>query len=228
MAHDPDREEANFFLRIFAMGLTPKPPALTPTTLDESVGFLGEHVLDHHDRPAPPFEPRDRLLADDRYWAAKRLNAISPNVLADAIQAGELNDLATNWLFQVLNLRRAELIAAGYDATTPCEVLSLRPASGDAPAELVLANLAIESKFVRGDEVEYQVSFIDLEAEPIAEPTTLGASGSIVSVPLSGLSEQPYVVVRVLALRAGKPLPRAFEAHLVPDGHTFRLLGVRH
>jgi hypothetical protein len=36
------------------------------------------------------------------------------------------------------------------------------------------------------------------------------------------------LVVEVLALRNGQPLPRAFEAHLKPGGGSFRLLAVRH
>src|SRR5205814_2218112 len=58
---DADREDSNFFLRLFSFGLSPKPAAYPPDTPWPSVGLFDETVAVDAYAPSPPFEPIDRL-----------------------------------------------------------------------------------------------------------------------------------------------------------------------
>ncbi|MBW2453939.1 MAG: hypothetical protein JRI68_05500 [Deltaproteobacteria bacterium] len=226
---DPDRQDSNFFLRAFSLGLSPKPPPVQPDKLAPSVGMMNEIVLEDHADPSPPFEPLDYLLPGDAYWAAKRVAAVDRNAIAAAIQAAKLEPLAENWLFQILMLRRDKVIAEGFAQTTPCEVVTIEPAQDERPARLVLANLAVQEGVQDAAAIQYWVDYFDAEGDTITATRSLLSPGAILDVPLpKGLSSSDYLIVRVGALRGSATPPRAFEAHLKPTGTTFRLLGVRH
>lgn len=235
-ASDADREHKTFFFRVFGMGLSPIPSAVRPITLFPSVGLFDENILAKHERPSPPFEPRDRLLPSDEYWAAKRLAALPETVIADAILAAKLGDHAQNWLFQVLQLRRAKIVARAFDHTTPCEVVHVAPPDKAGPARLVLANLAVRYGFMRGEELDYRVVFVDDQGDTLlslsqSSQASRPSSGSraIVEVPLPvELSRHDYVVARITAVRRGRALPRALDVHLRAAGRAFRVLAVRH
>jgi hypothetical protein len=227
-AQDADRQDSNFFLKLFSMGLSPKPPGLPPVTPWPSVGLIAPTLaVDQYD-VAPPFEPFDRLQPADAYWAAKRIAALPHFTLALAIMAGQLDPPAQNWLLQVLHLRRGQVIAWGYDRTTPLEVVTLRAGSAGADA-LLLADLAIVSRVMAASRSRYLVRYLDSEAHPLAPETTVRPDGAHVVVPLpAALGERDYVVVQVQGYRDDQPLPRPFEAHLRPRTGRFRLAGVRH
>ncbi|RLB54725.1 MAG: hypothetical protein DRI90_20000 [Deltaproteobacteria bacterium] len=226
---DPDREDSNFFLRVFSLGLSPKPPAVQPDKLDPAVGMMNERVLKDHYDPSPPFEPRDHLLPGDAYWAAKRIAAVDRTAIAAAIQAAKLEPLAENWLFQVLMLRRDKVIAKGFNQTTPCEVITIEPPVDKRGARLVLANLAVEKGVHSAAAIEYQISYLASDGEPVAKSRRKLSPGPIVTVPLpAGLSAHDYLVVRVVAQLGTDERPPAFEVHLKSQADTFRLLGVRH
>ncbi len=226
---DPDREDSNFFLRAFSLGLSPKPPAVQPEKADPSVGMMNEIVLDDHSDPSPPFEPLDYQRPGDAYWAAKRIAAIDRAAIAEAIQSAKLEPLAENWLFQILMLRRDRVIAEGFSQTTPCEVVTIEPARGQRPARLVLANLAVQEGVQSAAAIQYWVDYFADDGDVIGSTRSLVSSGAILEVPLpKELAKEDYLVVRIGALRGSATPPRAFEAHLKPTGETFRLLGVRH
>ncbi|HZO14547.1 MAG TPA: hypothetical protein VFB62_14840, partial [Polyangiaceae bacterium] len=178
----------------------------------------------------PPFLPRDRQMAADVYWAAKRLAALPVGTIAEAIAAGELEAGAQHWLYQALHLRRASIIARGFDVTTPCEAVTLLPRTGKAPARLLLVDLAVDEGFIRHRKIRYRVRYYDAAGREISDERRVKPRGANVVVPLpSPLASHEYVVVRVLALRNQVALPRPFEIHLKPTARgAFRLLAVRH
>ena len=84
--NDPDREDRNFFLRLFSLGLSPKPPGIMPKTQWPSVGMFHTRVLPEEFEPSPPFEPIDRLQPGDLYWIAKRIAAVPVSTIAQALE----------------------------------------------------------------------------------------------------------------------------------------------
>jgi hypothetical protein len=226
---DADREEPNFYMRLFSMGLSPKPIATEPVTAFPSVGLFNAVILQRHRKPSPPYEPADYTLPADTYWAGKRLASLTIDSIAQSIAAAHLGDAAQNWVFQVLHVRRAKLIAEAFDATTPLELMTVSPPTPEQPARLVLLNLAIQSGFVDAEELDYRVTFHDEQGNVLLSLSQDWAAGAVVTIPLRAeLAEHDYVVARVRGLRKERALPRAFEAHLMPAGRSFEVVGIRH
>ena len=227
-ANDPDRESGGFAFRLFSLGLSPKPPAIVPPTPWESVGLLHENVQPGRYRLSPPFEPTDRLTPGDAHWIGKRIAAVPLTAIADALAAGKLQPAPTNWLFQVLHLRRAAVAAWAYDRVTPLELVMLRSETGGR-ANLVLADLALVAGFTSEERRSYDVSFHDHRGERIAQPRRLRANRSLVAVILpKALREHAYVVVRIRGRSGTGALPRSFELHLLSSAEGYRVIGIRH
>ncbi len=227
-ANDPDRQDSNFFLRVFSMGLSPKAPSIMPQTRWPSVGLITERLLPAEHDTSPPFEPFDRMSASDVYWATKRIAAIPHASIARAIMAARIKAKPQNWLLQVLHMRRAAVIAYGYDRVTPLEVVTIKPPAREQPAFVELADLAITAGVMKASKTSYQVRYLASDGDELGS-IALPARGAVLSVPLPvKLRAHDYVVVQVTGKRSKTRLPRAFEVHLKPSGKTFRLLGVRH
>lgn len=226
-AANEDREQANFFLRLSSLGLSPKPPAIMPETPWPSVGWFNPQIDPATLEPSPPFEPIDRLQPGDLYWIAKRIGAVPHGTVAEAITAAKLDPGPTNWLLQVLHLRRAAIVAWGYDRTTPCEVVSLDQQHDSA--YLVLKDLAVEHGFVEPSERSYEVTFFGADGDEIAGGLELNATSANVRVPLPRvITEVPYSIARVLAKRDGNALPRTVDIHFRPSVEGLRIAGLRH
>ena len=227
-AQDPDREYSNFFLRLFSMGLSPKPPPTMPQTLFDSVGFLSENVDEDHYAPSPPFEPRDYMQPADAYWAAKRIAKVPQQAIADAIVAADLDPLAGNWLFQVLNLRRASVIAKGYGQTTPCELVTLEH-EDDGDVVVIVADLAVSNGFVKAWQSSYDVQLLDDAGDRVAPDRTLVSPSSLLRIPIAKqVLDRDYLVLRLHGRRRNNPLPNAYEVHFIPDNGRLRLVGTTH
>ena len=227
-ANDPDRQDSNFFLRVFSMGLSPKAPSIMPQTRWPSVGLITERLLPAEHDTSPPFEPFDRMSAADVYWATKRIAAIPQSSIARAIMAARLEPDAQNWLLQILHMRRAAVVAYGYDRVTPLEVVTIKPRGAERPAFVELADLAITAGVMKASKTSYQVRFLASDGDLLGT-SSLPARGEVLSVHLPArLHALDYVVVEVTGKRNTTTLPRACQIHLKPVGDTFRLLGVRH
>jgi hypothetical protein len=226
-AEDPDREDSNFFLRVFSLGLSPKAPGVLPRTVWPSVGLFHERLLPAKFSSSPPFEPMDRLQPGDLYWIAKRIASVPMDTIVKALEDAELEPGPVNYIFQVLHLRRAAIVAWGYDRTTPCELLSIEKKAGRRV--LVLADLAIETGFVEADERSYTIGFYDSNGDEISNAFNVQASSSIVRIPLpEGLDQHPYVVARILARRDDHPMARPFDVHLRRGKGNLQVVGLRH
>jgi hypothetical protein len=226
-ARDPDREDANFFLRLWSLGLSPKMPGILPTTEWPSIGLFSSRLVPADYEPSPPFEPIDRLQPGDLYWISKRMAAVPRATLAQAIWSAQLEPAPENYLFQVLHRRRATVAAWGYDQTTPCEVLGLD--HDDESWALSLHDLAIAHRFITADERSYTLSFYDAEGTTIHPPITTPASSDTTRLALpTALLDHGYSVVRVLGERGGKPLSRALDVHFRSNDGKLRIAGLRH
>jgi hypothetical protein len=224
-ARNEDREETSFFLRLFSLGLSPKPAAFEPAPPFASVGLLDEHLVPEFHQIGPPFEPFDRLQPADTYWMAKRIAALPLGAIGEAIIAGGLEPAAQHWLYQVLELRRAAVIAWAFDLVTPCDPVAVEPNA------LVLGDLALATSVSPAAERDYVVRYLGDDGGAVADEIVLRPERGqpIVRVPLpDALGSADYVVVEVLARRAERALPRPMQVHLLPRSGVFRLVGVRH
>jgi hypothetical protein len=228
-ARNPDRQDSNFFLRMFSLGLSPKPPAVEPETAFPSVGLMSEVLLPDEWSLSPPFEPTDRILAGDAYWIARRLASVDAKTLAHAVEAGKLDPKPRHWLRKRLESRRRALVARGYERTTPCEVSKLAEATEKTPAHLRLLDRAVFQGFTPTSQRSYRVRIIDDHGEPLQPDRGVAATGAFLRVVLpETLLEEEYFVVQVFASFGERELPEPLEVHVRRDRGVFRLVGVRH
>jgi hypothetical protein len=227
-AEDPDREGGGFAFRLFSLGLSPKPPGIMPQTPWESVGLFHENVQPQRYRLSPPFEPTDRLTPGDAHWIGKRVAGVPLTAIADALGAGKLQPAPTNWLFQLLHLRRAAIAAWAYDQVTPLELVMLR-SEDEGRASLVLADLALVAGVADAARRRYDVSFHDEHGQTIAPSRQLEPRRSLLAVVFpKALRDHPYVVVRIRGRSGEGALPRSFEIHLLSSDDGYRVIGIRH
>jgi hypothetical protein len=189
-----------------------------------SIGAYDERLSPATFRTSPPFEPMDRLLPADAYWAAKRLAEIPPRVIDHALDAAWISDpSARARLAEVIQARRIQLVRWGFDQVTACEVERVEQARAGRPAAVVLRDEAA----LRGLSASsgYRVELIDEQGRGLAKPATMAPHGPLFGVEIP-LWAPAYVVVRVTAERAAKV--RAFEAHLARRGQAWRVVGVVH
>lgn len=169
-----------------------------------------------------PYEPVDRLLPSDGYWIAKRLAKIPSELIQGSVGAARFSDpeLARHVL-RALEARRRTLVGYWFSQVTPCELEAL---SGRT---LVLADQALREGVESSSSTHYDVQFLGDDGKALSPPRRLPPTLDEVEIQLPEL-ERRYVVVRVTAVRRGKPAPRAAELHLVSDGGALRMVGIRH
>jgi hypothetical protein len=171
-----------------------------------------------------PWEPVDRLLADDGYWAAKRILRIPQPIIREAIRLANLpEEGVASHIERVLEVRRQLLAKSWFARVTPCELVTLQGAN------LVLRDEAVAWDFERASESRYVVRFFDQNGEEVAEPRYRKGKGAELrlKIPAQAL-DHTYVVVSVKAVRNGIPAPRVCETHLVVKSRVPHVVGMRH
>ncbi|MEM9691936.1 MAG: hypothetical protein AAGA56_05295 [Myxococcota bacterium] len=221
-ANDPDRQASNFFFRLFSMGLSPKPPSVVPETDFPEVGLLLDSFTPKRFQPQPPFEPFDRILPDDEYWFSKTLARLRKKTVVDIVRAAGLRDEVTAYIIEVLERRRAIVVADGLGRTSPLEVAALTA----KPDGLVFGDLGIEHGFVPREERSYRVRFLDAAGDELRR-LVLPAAGRYTSLSLRGLDED-YVVVDVRARRKGIGYHRSAVFHLRRRDGRLQHVGTTH
>lgn len=189
-----------------------------------SLAVLSPRV-DPEANPARPWEPFDRLQAPDGYWATKRLLSVSLARITSAVAAGHVDDRAVaTRLVKTLVTRRRELAAYWMKKVTPCEVAAV------VGRRLVIEDRALQAGVARAARSRYAIVVLSDAGTPLARlaPRPTARGRFLVDVPGSLLVRRGYLVVRVTAVRDGKPLPRAFEVHVVPAKRGLRVIGIRH
>jgi hypothetical protein len=196
-------------------------------TICASIGLFSPRVVVGDYSPSPPFEPIDRLQPGDLYWIAKRIAAVPLATIAQAVTAADIDPGPVNWLFQTLHVRRAAVVAYGYDQTTPCELVTLERHKGRV--HVVLADLALQQRFVPPAQRSYELTFFDAEGNEIAPASTVQAKSSIVRLRLpEALADRDYSVMRVWGQRRGVALPRPLDIHFRPGPDGLSVIGMRH
>jgi hypothetical protein len=94
---------------------------------------------------------------------------------------------------------------------------------------LVLRDEAVAWDFESAATTRYVVRYLDDQGEEIADPRYRKGKADELRVKIPDMAlDRRYVVVRVTAVRNGKPAPRACEVHLVVKSHVPRVVGMRH
>src|SRR5262249_54339076 len=119
---DADLGQRNAWVTLGTLGLYA--PRVQPTQDRwRSLGAYDAKVEEHPSQTSPPFEPMDRLLPADGYWAAKRIVAVPAAVIDAALDAARLSDASARARLRELILaRRLAVAARAFAAVTPCEV----------------------------------------------------------------------------------------------------------
>jgi hypothetical protein len=214
------------FIRLLTLGLFPNPRP-TPTQVDiKAIGEFPEDVDPAAFAPPLPYEPADRLLGPDGYWAAKRLLSLSSTHLALAIAAGNFSDPRAQHAMQVaLEARQKKVARYWFGRVTPIELLSL------ARTNLALRDEAVQNGLAPPNVTDYRVDFLTSEGDRAEEALVLHPQGSVLEVALPERAitvGRDYLIVKVTARRSGRALPRAFELHLKLGAEQPTVLGVRH
>ena len=116
--------------RFFTLGLAPNPGPQPTQIVIPSLGGLDGNVDPATFAPALPYEPANRLLPEDGYWAAKRIAAFTRAYIALSIDAGKLSDRRTQQAIQTaLERRRIKILSYWFGVTTPIELVSVSGAT---------------------------------------------------------------------------------------------------
>ncbi len=207
---------------LYTLGFAPDPPVTHAQREHPGLGAIDDMVDPKRWSPSLPYEPVDRILPADGYWAARRLLEMSDAALADAVAGGELSDpRAARTLLSILKARRESVARMWFGTVTPLR------ATDSNPGGLVLHNDAARHGFEDASTWEYTVEYLDHDGAEVAHRHAarpgspcfeLGYPDGILPARID------YLVVRVTGRSLGIERPRAAEFHLVRG----RLVGVRH
>jgi hypothetical protein len=214
------------FIRLITLGLYPN-PAPQPTQSDiPAVGELDPDVDPSAFAPPLPYEPADRLLGPDGYWAAKRMVELSSSHIALAIDAGRISDPRAQRAIQAaLEARRTKVMTYWFGRVTPLEVVSA------AGTKLVVRDEAVHHGFATHDSTDYRIDFLTREGAGADEGSVVHPRGSVIELTLPSRAlarAREYLVVQVTARRANHVLPRALEVHLKLAEGGLKVVGIRH
>jgi hypothetical protein len=171
-----------------------------------------------------PWEPVDRLLPDDGYWAAKRILRIPQSIIRESIRLADLpEEGVASHIERALEVRRQLLAKSWLARVTPCEFLALDRAN------LVLRDESVAWDFERASESRYVVRFFDQDGDEIADPRYRKGNGSELRIKIPGNAlDHQYIVVSVKAVRNGIPAPRVCETHMMVKSRVPYVVGMRH
>jgi hypothetical protein len=231
-ATDPPPELAGGspFIRLISLGLARSAPR-PPTRLDvPAVGGLTDDVDPERFNLPMPYSPADRLQASDGYWAAKRIGLLTRTSgsahLARAIDAGEYSDpRARQRIRRALEARGRAVAGYWFARVVPVEFVSMSGADFDLRDEAVAFGL------VSPGVTDYRFDFVSSDARPVAQPLWVHPRGGAIHIELPDAAlraASDYLIVRLVARRAGRWLPRAVEFHIRPLGKRPAVVGIRH
>jgi hypothetical protein len=213
-------------VRLMTLGLYPS-PAPKPTQIDMlAVGELDANVDPAGYRPSTPYEPDDRMLAADAYWAAMRILAIPPAGLALAVDQGRIGNARTQrYLFETLQARGRTVGQYWLGRVTPLELVGV---DGN---RVMLRDQAIAMNLAPILGTTYRFEWLHDDASRAADSSEVRARADAfaVTVPEKALrAAEDYLILRVVAARDGKRMPRAMQVHMKLRAGKLEVLGVRH
>lgn len=218
-------EQKNEMLLLATLGFAPDPNIPPTQRRYQALGAIGEEVDPAQYGPALPFPPMDATDGADAFWIAKRIEAVSEELILHAVRAGKVsNGTARKLLFELILARQRRIVEWGYAQATPCDV------EGADERGIVLIDRAVAAGFTKGKVAEYMVSYFDAAGDTSHPGAVLGPEGArfVVPLPRTVFAKDGYAVVRLRAELAGKPAPRWLEMHVKRDARGTRVIGVRH
>jgi hypothetical protein len=192
-----------------------------------SVGFFEADIFDPANwREVYPYEPIRESRAEDDYWAAKIVGAVTPDHLrALFAEAGYSEPGAADYLLGVLRERRRKVLEHFLYEVTPLDwhgfdgsVVTLRDVGRSLCAREDVT-----------DEVE--IRFLDGEGDEIAPPTLARSGEGTVRVPLPPEALAPpagYLQIEARIRLEGARTPRPAQFHLRRVDGELRLVGQLH
>jgi hypothetical protein len=225
---DSDLAGQNVWITLGTLGLYQQKPHLTPEQWP-SIGEYRETWSPKDFSTGPPFEPMDRALPPDLYWAARRIAGLRTADLVRALDAGHYHDDSARALLQdKLRDRQRNAVRWAFSQVTACEVERLDQAGHQTPAVLILRDEATSLGVVDALTKLYEIELVDDTGHRLGDRQRLALSGgALFPVRLPEVAPG-YVVVRVRASRETGVAPRAMEVHLVHAGPAWRVVGVMH
>src|SRR5262249_53585619 len=124
--------------------------------------------------PPHPYEPADRLLGPDGYWAAKRTLSLSSTQIALAIAAGNISDPRAQRAMQAaLEARRTKVAAYWMTRVTPLELLTV------TGSQILLRDEAVQNRLAAANITDYRVTYLSSDGDLVGEGFTLHPHGSV-------------------------------------------------
>ena len=216
-----DEESGSFGWNLITFGLSP-PVVIPPRrSAAPSLGYLLPTLDPGSFEVSPPYSPFVRLTPPDAYWAATRLLAIGDEAIRAAIDAADLPEDAGRHLAEILKSRRRILVANAMEGVSPLDVAAVTGRS------VWLRDRAIAAGVAAAKRTRYEIAFLDAQGNDRAASRNVQARGELTVVTLpAGLNG--LVVVQLRTVRGEARAPRACDVHLIADGATARVVGVRH
>ncbi len=209
----------------FSLGFWPSSDASPTQTRWLALGGINDDASPETFSAAVGFAPTQRLLPGDGYWAAKRIAKIPAATIQDAVRAAQYTDpVVRDEMIRILGARRDKVAAYWFSQVTPCECKRVLART------VVIHDEAIGMGFARPESTRYTVSVLNDDGDEMMRPLLVLARSADFEINIPGRlrKKSERIVLRIRAIRKGKPLPRACDIHLVPLERSFRLNGVRH
>jgi hypothetical protein len=176
-------------------------------------------------KPRVPNQAFLHARDDDRFWAARKLAAVSTGMLRAAVGAGEFGDPeAEQFLVRALANRRDAILRAYLPAVNPLVSLAL-----DESGTLTFANAAVDADVARAPR-EYRAAWFEFD-NPTQASTPLGKTTSrttTLDAP-AGLPTQEGTYVRIALNAEGAANPSwevSLEAYFLRADGQWRLVGL--
>jgi len=194
----------------YTLGLSPDPAPGKAQLEFPALGAITQEVDPKRWHADLPYEPADRMLPEDAYWAARRLMRMSASVLAGAVAAGRLSDPnAAQTLLEILEARRRKVAEYWIGRVTPLQLI------GEEKQGLVLRDDA--SAFGFEGVAEYRIQYLDENGNRLVSDHRAKPGSSCFWL---GVPRRDYIVMRIW--RDGRERPA--ELHLANG----RVVGLRH
>lgn len=223
---DPPPPVRAWWLNLLGLGLLHgAPPEPTPLRFG-AVGAFGPDLDPSAYGASPPFEPIDRLLAADAWWAARRILALPGEALARAVEGGRVTDpSARAYLVETLEARRRTVAAYWASRVSPLALEGWTASTVDVRDDACVHGLATPGA------TRIEVDWLGADGDAVGPAYALLPGGCRVRVALPEAASRRaggYLVLRMRTVRAGRAAPRAFEVHVAGEGAARHVIGVRH
>ena len=189
--------------RLVSLGFARSPWQTTPYTLYPSVGRFESAAFDPLTwRPHAPTTAYMEMLADDAFWAARRVAAFDDATIRALVHTGQFSDAAAEQHLATILMQRRDKVAAAYlPAVNPVVNAALSPGG-----ELTFENAAVKAA-VAPAPAGYQAVWWTFdnatgEVQPVGKTS---AAGPALQAPGPLPSEGRFVRVDVTATSPAQP-----------------------